>query len=211
VIIVIIKKILIVFFLIILTTCSSADPREEKILQYSKDKDKINKYEIYLVNPENYTTMGTEYHSKYYPYLIGIARAVAEDKKIVLAEKSIGFYYDKREDNKNKLYLGIDINAQYDTALTNPNYEVIALALLKKYLNDILYVLQSCKSIFLEKEIIGSVIGIRWEHDKTIEIVSIWITKNDVIRYEMKELTFDEIIQRNFVTNTQGKIIRLLR
>ncbi len=63
----------------------------------------------------------------------------------------------------------------------------------------------------MEKEVVGSVIGIRWEREKTTEIVTIWITKSDVIRYEMKELTFDEIIQRNFVTNTEGKIIRLLR
>jgi len=206
-----IKKILIVFFLIILTTCSSADSREEKILKYSEDKDKANKYEIYLVNPENYTTMGAEYHHKYYPYLIGIARAVAEDKKFNVVEKSIGFYYDKREDKKNKLFLGIDINAQFDTAILNPNYQVTALTQLKKYLNDMLFVLQSCKSIFLEKGVVGSVIGIKWEREKSIEIVTIWISKEDVIRYEMKELTFDEIIQRNFVTNTEGKIIRLLR
>jgi hypothetical protein len=206
-----IKKILIVFFLIILTTCSSADSREEKILKYSEDKDKANKYGIFLVNPENYTTMGAEYHHKYYPFLIGIARAVAEDKKIDILEKSIGFYYDKREDKKNKLFLGIDINAQFDPAIPNPNYQVIALTQLKKYLNDILFVLQSCKSIFQEKEVVGSVIGIKWEREKSIEIVTIWISKDDVIRYEMKELTFDEIIQRNFVTNTEGKIIRLLR
>jgi hypothetical protein len=205
------KKILIVLFLIILTNCSSADSREEKILKYSEDKNQANKYAIYLVNPDNYTTIGAEYHNKYYPYLIGIASAVAEEKKITLVEKSIGFYYDKREDKKDKLYLGIDINAQYDPAINNANYQVIAFSQLKKYLSDILYVLQSCKSVFLEKEVIGSVIGIRWERDKTLETVSIWISKSDVARYEIKELTFDEIIQRNFVTNTEGKIIRILR
>jgi hypothetical protein len=205
------KKIYIVLFFIILTSCSSADSREEKILIYSEDKNQANKYAIYLVNPDNYTTIGAEYHNKYYPYLIGIARAVAEEKKITLIEKSIGFYYDKREDKKDKLYLGIDINAKNDPAINNANYQVIALSQLKKYLNDILYVLQSCKSIFLEKDVIGSVIGIRWEHDKTLETVTIWISKSDVARYEINELTFDEIIQRNFVTNTEGKIIRILR
>ncbi len=202
---------LILFFFIILSGCSSADSREEKILKYSEDKDKANKYAIYLVNPENYTTAGAEYHNKYYPYLIGIARTVAEEKKIILIENSIGFYYDKREDNKNKLYLGVDINAQNDSSNINANYQAAALSQLKKYLGDILFVLQSCKSIFTEKEVMGSVIGIRWQQDKTVNAVTIWISKNDVARYEMKELTFDEIIQRNFVTDTEGKIIRILR
>jgi hypothetical protein len=206
-----ITKAFIILFLIILTGCSSADSREEKILKYSEDKNLVNKYAIYLVNPDSYTTAGAEYHNKYYPYLIGIARSVAEEKKIAVIEKSIGFYYDKREDNKNKLYLGVDINAPYDSSVNNPNYQLIALSQLKKYLGDILYVLQSCKSIFSEKEVMGSVIGIRWEHEKAIDTVTIWISKSDVVRYEMKELTFDEIIQRNFVTNTEGKIIRILK
>ena len=206
-----INKKMAILLITALTACSSADSREEKILKYSEDKTKANEYEIYLVNPENYTTAGAEYHSKYYPYLIGIARSVTEDKKITLAERSIGFYYDKREDKKDRLFLGIDIITQMDTTLNNANYEATALAHLKKYLNDILYIMQSCKSIFLEQEIVGSVIGIRWERGKTSEMVSIWISKQDVIRYEMKELTFDEIIQRNFVTDTEGKIIRLLR
>ena len=206
-----INKKLVILIIAALTACSSTNSREEKILKYSEDKTKSEAYEIYLVNPENYTTAGAEYHRQYYPYLIGIARLVAEEKKISLVERSIGFYYDKREDNKDKLYLGIDINVQTEPGLNNSNYETVALGQLKKYLNDLLYILQSCKTIFQEQEIVGSVIGIRWERDKTAENVSIWISKDDVIRYEQKELTFDEIIQRNFVTNTEGKIIRLLR
>ncbi|MBN2400884.1 MAG: hypothetical protein JXN64_00645 [Spirochaetes bacterium] len=206
-----IKKTSIILFLIIISSCSSADNREEKIIKYTEDKNKSVLYEAYLVNPDNYTTTGAEYHRKYYPYLIGIARAVTEEKQIVIAEKSIGFYYDKREDKKNKLYLGIDIIAQFDSALPNTTYQGVALTQLKKYLDDVLYIMQSCKSIFLEKDIVGSVIGIRWKREKATEIVTIWISKNDIIRYEIKELTFDEIIHRNFITNTEGKIIRLLR
>ncbi|MFH0975769.1 MAG: hypothetical protein V1874_08290 [Spirochaetota bacterium] len=205
------KKSFIVFFLIILTSCSSADSREEKILKYSDDKEKQNKYEIYLVNTDNYTTIGAEYHNKYYQYLIGIARSVTEEKNISIAEKSIGYYYDKREDKKNKLYLGIDINVPPDISPGNSPYQTIALSQLRKYLTDILYILQSCRTIFVEKEIVGSVIGVRWVRETVTESVTIWIDKHDVMRFEAKELTFDEIIQRNFITNTEGKIIRLLR
>jgi hypothetical protein len=208
---VLLKKSVIIFFLIILNSCSSADSREEKLLKYSDDNDKKSKYEIYLVNPDNYTTIGAEYHIKYYQYLIGIARSVTEEKNISIAEKSIGYYYDKREEKKNKLYLGIDINVPLDKTFNNSAYQVTALSQLRKYLTEILYILQSCKTIFSEREIVGSVIGIRWVRETITEAVTIWIDKHDVIRFEAKELTFDEVIQRNFITNTEGKIIRLLR
>jgi hypothetical protein len=42
-------------------------------------------------------------------------------------------------------------------------------------------------------------------------MVTMWIDKKDVLRFEKKELTFNEIIQRNIVTNTEGKVIKLLR
>lgn len=204
------KKLILTLILITLATCTSADSREEKILKYSVDKEKISKYEVYLVNPELYTTIGVEFHKKYQQYLIGIARYVAEEKNISIMEKSIGFYYDKREKKTNKLYLGIDIIVKLDPS-EQPAYEVVALDQLRKYLNDMLYILQSCKSIFAEEEVVGSVIGVRWEREKTTEMVTIWIDKKDVLRFEKKELTFNEIIQRNIVTNTEGKIIKLLR
>ena len=204
------KKLILTLILITLATCTSADSREEKILKYSVDKEKISKYEVYLVNPELYTTIGVEFHKKYQQYLIGIARYVAEEKNISIMEKSIGFYYDKREKKTNKLYLGIDIIVKLDPSEQSA-YEVVALDQLRKYLNDMLYILQSCKSIFAEEEVVGSVIGVRWEREKTTEMVTIWIDKKDVLRFEKKELTFNEIIQRNIVTNTEGKVIKLLR
>lgn len=204
------KKLILTLILITLATCTSADSREEKILKYSEDKEKISKYEIYLVNPELYTTIGVGFHKKYQQYLIGIARYVAEEKNISIMEKSIGFYYDKREKKTNKLYLGIDIIVKLDISV-QPAYETIALDQLRKYLNDMLYILQSCKSIFAEEEVVGSVIGIRWEREKISEMATIWIDKKDVMRFEKKELTFNEIIHRNIVTNTEGKVIKLLR
>jgi hypothetical protein len=194
---------------IAIVSCSTADTREEKILKYSVDKE-AGKYAIYLVNPEQYTTKGAGFHSKYYQYLVGIARSVIEEKKFTVIEKSIGFYYDKREAKKDKLYLGIDISMPYEASYGS-SYPDIALVQLQKYLTELLYIMASCGSVFRESEIVGSVIGLRWERDGVMEIVTIWVDMQDVLRYEKKELTFDEIIQRNFVTNNEGKLIKLLR
>ncbi len=208
-------RIAVICIFVAIASCLSADTREKKILKYSEDKEQVRKYEIYLVNPEQYTTRGAEFHSKYYPYLIGIARSVIEERKFSVIEKSIGFYYDKREARKDKLYLGIDITVPYEISngykTSQSSYQEIALAQVHKYLTKLLYVMASCGSVFKEPEIIGSVIGIRWERENIMEIVTIWVDMRDILRYEKKELTFDEIIQRNFVTNTEGKLIKLLR
>ena len=202
------KKHVIVFLLIFISFCASPETKEKEKLIITGNETPA--YEKYLVSSDQYTTKGSEYQKKYLQYLLGIARVITEEKKITVYEKSIGFYYDKREERKDKLYLGIDISAQIDSTLYYSTYAGIALAQLRKYLKDILSVFQAGRKIFEEKEIVGSVITIRWERDNIPEAVSIWIAQNDADKYEQEKLTLDELIQRNFITNTEGKIIKLL-
>jgi hypothetical protein len=203
-------KFLIVFFALI-SSCSSADTREETILKYFADIATVSKFEVYLVNPAQYTTKGNEYHQKYHQYLLGVARSVIEEKNLTITESSIGFYYDKREAKKNKLYLGIDIQVPLYVEGNTTGYQAAALSEIKKYLKDVIYVMQSCTTIFKEQDVVGSVIGLHWEREGQRESVTIWIDKDDVISFEKKTLTFDELVQRSFITNTEAKIIRLLR
>ncbi len=198
----------VIIIIFVLQSCSSQELREENILKIAEHSG--GKYDIFLVEYGQYTTNGAEYHNKYFKYLVGIARWLIEEKKINISENSIGFYYDKREDSKNKLYLGIDIWTSVDPGLVDSGYSEIALAQLQKYLDDVLYVIQSCRTIFSEKEIFGSVIAVAWDRGDVRDTVSIWIDQKDVDRYEKKELTFNELIQRNFVTNSEGRIIKLL-
>lgn len=196
-----------VLFLVFLSTCSSTDNREKKILDFTEIG--INKYEVFLVDIDKYTTSGADYHRKYYKYLIGIARIAIEENKLNVVEKSIGFYYDLKENIQNKLYLGLDISPSPDTPLQYSSYEQVAVVLLDRYLSDILYILNSCKTIFSEEDIFGTVIGIEWTRFNRAESVTIWIDRKDIISFENNKVTLKELIQKNYVTNTEGKIVML--
>ncbi len=191
-----------------LFTCASTTIRQERenvILKNFTEEKKV-KYSEILVNPEKYTTEGLKYQDKYYKYLIGIAGEITETKKLAIAKGSIGFYFDKRSGNKNNLFLGLDI----ETGLNfSEEYQVSAVKILKKNLKLVLETLNSCKTIFEEDIVVGMVIGWKWKNGGDQEYMNVWIGKKDVLRFEEGSLTLDELIQRSFITNTTGKIIRL--
>ena len=205
--IVISKRILIVISFLFFSTCGSMSEREESILDYSDDD--ISKYETFLVKIEQYTTNGVYYHQKYYRYLLGIAKTVSEGKDLSVMKNSIGFYYDKKEHSKNKLYLGIEIEIPIDAFFRDSSYVTRATAILKRNLSDILFVIYSCKKVFSENEVVGMVIGIFWEAKNSEEMLNIWIDKRDVLLFEGKRLTINELIERNTITNSECKVIRL--
>ncbi len=199
---------IIILCIVMLTTCSLTDNnREEKILEYTDES--VNRYESFLVDPAQYTTSGVQYHKRYHKYLIGVARIVTEEKELDIVKSSIGFYFDKKKNVRDELYLGLDINTSLEYSRSYSSYSEAAITQLRKYLNNVLYIIHSCKTVFFENEIVGIVIGINWTRDDVQESVNIWIDQNDVIRYEEKKLTFNELIHRNTITNTQGKIIKL--
>jgi hypothetical protein len=192
---------------LLFTACETMSERERVILNYKPEK--VKNYEDYLVKTFQYTTRGEYYHKKYHNYLIGIARYISEEKRLSIVENSIGFYYDKIQNIRTKLYLGIDIKIESSPEGAHPSYFGVAAALIKTYLREVLQVIFSCKTIFQEGEIIGIVIGFRWQGDFRNEIVNVWIDKDDVLKFEKTLLTFEEIIERNIITDTEGKIIKL--
>ena len=105
------------------------------------------------------------------------------------------------------LYLGLDIESNQKF---NTNYSKAAIELIKIHLKEIIGTMNSCKTIFDEKDISGMVIGIKWTNFNQDEAITIWIDKDDVLKFEENKLTMDELIQRSTITNTTGKIIRLL-
>ena len=201
-----IKRLFIFTVLLIITACETTSERERVILNYPPEK--VKSYEIYLVRASQYTTNGEYYHRKYHNYLIGIARYLAEEKKFSIAESSIGFYYDRIENIRSKLYLGVDVKMEDISEHANATYPGVAAALIKRHLEEVLQVIFSCKTIFLEREIVGLVIGFQWKGDFKNEIVNVWIEKDDVLKFEKNLLTFEEIIERNIITDTGGKIIK---
>lgn len=191
-----------------LFTCASNSIRQERenVILNNFTEEKKAKYSDILVSPEKYTTEGLKYQDKYYKYLIGIAGDISENKKLAIARNSIGFYFDKRSGNKKNLFLGLDIETGSNFS---EDYQTVAVKLLKKNLKSVLETLNSCKTIFDEEIVVGMVIGWKWKNSGDQEYMNVWIGKKDVLKFEENSLTLDELIQRSFITNTSGKIIRL--
>ena len=168
--------------------CATASEREKSILNYAQNSPA--RYDDCLVQSDQYTTNGAYYHKKYYTYLIGIAGRIADTRKATVAKHSIGFYYDKKENRKERLYLGVDIIIPPDQDGKEVPYGKKAAMVLDEYLRDVMDVIHSCTAIFLEKEIVGMVIGFQWEAGGHSEYINIWIDEKDVLRFENSQLTF---------------------
>ncbi len=178
----------------------------EKDIQENYTEERGEKYESYLVSLEAYSLVqGIRLQKKYHDLLIGLIAELAEKRNYTLAPGSVGFYFDRRSDRRNELYLGLDIR-------TNRNYaephEDVTVRLLKRELPRLLDILYSCVSIFQENSVVGVVLSWSWSQDGRKQTMTIWITKNDIIRYRGGSLTYGELVQRSTVTNTDDNIIR---
>ena len=188
--------------------CQSTSERERMLRSVTKSD--VDKYQELLVLPEQYTTNGAYYHKKYYDYLIGIARTLSEEQKLAIARNSIGFYFDKRENNREKLHLGLDVNIPADAQNRGLSYEAMGMSALERHLKNIIDVLYAGTAVFGEKEIFGTVVAFRWESGARSESITIWIEKREMRLFEENKLTLKELITRSPITNTAGKLIRLL-
>ena len=189
--------------------CETTSEREKSILDFSKSE--AGRYQDLLIDPGQYTTNGSVYHEKYRNHLIGIARSLSADYKFTILRNSIGFYFDKKLNQRDRLYLGIDMEIPLDEAThSGSSYQHIAVTALETYLKDVLSVINSCATIFGEGEIIGMVVGFHWKIRDQRHSITIWIDERDVVRYENRQLTMKELISRSYITNTEGKLIRLL-
>ncbi len=200
--------------LIVCVTCGSLPvknngekekSREKEILKQYTESAK-DRYAGYLVDLKKYTTRGGVFQEKYYKLIIAIARDITEKRGLSIIRGTVGFYYDKKANLRDRLYFGFDIDAG---AVNNTRYGDVAVGLIKDNLKSIINTVNSARSMFNEKEIVGIVIGFSWKSPVMREQVNIWATEGDVIRFEDGRLTFDEVVQRSTITNTAGKIIRL--
>jgi len=170
------------------------------------DVEKTEGMERYLVDIEQYTTSGAVFHKKYYSLLLSIAGEIAETGSLSITRKSVGFYYDRRSGDRERLYLGIDIQSD----IRHPGeYTAAALAILRNYLSDIIDTVMSNSGIFEEKDVVGLVIGWKWNGDGYRGEITVWIDENDMSGYINDKMTMNELIQKSAVTDASGKIIRL--
>ena len=195
-------------------TCASAQQtggnggttEKYDVSQYANE-DSV--YSMYLVPVDSYTTNGAVYHKKYIKYLYGIAKIFRDEKKAFVGDKSIGFYYDKKENRKDKLFLGVDLLIPGSSVVKEDDYEKNARKIIGRNLRETMNVLSSCTEVLKEEEIRGVVVGLIWDRSGKREMVNIWIGKSDMDLYYGNGLTLNELVIRSTVTNTDGRIIRM--
>jgi hypothetical protein len=182
---------------------ASIERSQAEIISPKKDSKKDNK--DFLVDPENYTTDGGIYHKKYRSTLIDIANLIKKNS-MDIGRQSVGFYYDRNTNERDKLYVGIDIIIDNPTGA---DYGTRAKSAIYNNLEPVMESVNAHRELFKEKQIVGMVIGFKWKDGGKGEQINIWINESDADRYKDNKMTFNEIVQRSFLTNGQGRIIIL--
>jgi hypothetical protein len=193
-------------FMVFFATCALTTAGPESRMPGRLAGAAGEKYADLLVDPALYTTSGAVFQKKYYRLLIGVAAEFVEKMMLSVQKGSIGFYYDKRSGDRERLYLGLDLA---EKGADGRSFDAVAADIIMKHLTDIVKALNSCRSIFNEKGVAGAVIGWIWTSGNGTEHLSVWIAKEDLIRFEEGMITFNELVQRSSITNTAGRVIRL--
>lgn len=164
------------------------------------------KYEDYLVDINSYSTNGGYYQNKYKKEIISIAKDISEKQDIDISKGSMGFYFDKKSKRTDRLFFGFDIVVNKDN---NLEYSRFSVKLIKENVADIIDEIYKYKFVPSENEVVGVVIGFRWNDAGTNQQVNIWIKKEDISLFLEERLTANEMFQRGTITNSAGRVILL--
>ncbi|MCL2155349.1 MAG: hypothetical protein FWH53_06765 [Leptospirales bacterium] len=165
-----------------------------------------DKYKELLVDIREYSTNGGYYQKKYEKNLLSIAGEIVEDQDLDVSKKSVGFYYDKISEIKDRLFLGLDIDVEKEN---NLDYGKFSVNIIKENVNGIIDLMYKYNFILSENEIVGIVIGFKWKEGKNSQLVNIWMNKEDIKLFYNRKITINELYQRSTITNSTGKIILL--
>jgi hypothetical protein len=200
----------IISFLMVLSlfsSCASGENqvRDDDIIVPVKEEEK-ERLSSYLVDINSYSTNGAYYQKKYEREIISVIVSLTENYEFDIARRSTGFYFDKKSNITDRLYLGFDVEVLKDN---NLDYGRYATSLIKEHIPVIMSGFLRYSSLFKEREIAGLVIGFKWKEGSLNRQVNIWIKKEDMFLARESKITINEMYQRSSITNSEGKIILL--
>lgn len=169
-------------------------------------KKEGTKYEDYLVDIKSYSTNGGYYQNKYQKDIISITKNITEKQDIDISKGSVGFYYDKKSKRTDRLFFGFDIIVNSDSKLDYSRYSV---KLIKENVPEVIEEIYKFKFVSNENEVVGVVIGFKWNDMCVTQQVNIWLKKEDVDLFLAERLTANEMFQRGTITNSSGRVILL--
>ncbi len=169
-------------------------------------KKEGTKYEDYLVDVKSYSTNGGYYQNKYLKDIISITKNITEKQDIDISKGSVGFYYDKKSKRTDRLFFGFDIVVNSDSKLDYSRYSV---KLIKENVPEVIEEIYKFRLVSNENEVVGVVIGFKWNDMGVAQQVNIWLKKEDVDLFLAGRLTANEMFQRGTITNSSGRVILL--
>lgn len=178
----------------------------ENVIEPVIEAVEINKYSVYLVDINSYSTNGAFYQKKYEKEIISIIASLIENNELEISKNSAGFYFDKKSNIRNKLYLGFDFEVVKDN---NLDYGRFSTSLIKENVAIVMNEVFRYSRISNEEEVAGLVIGFKWREGRFSRLLNIWIKKEDMILARESKITINEMYQRSTITNSEGKIILL--
>jgi len=212
-----INAVLIFLVLINAAACASGQVEDSSAKGNSKTLFKDNgssaekttdskKYTDMLVDIKSYSTNGSYYQNKYEKLLLSMAGEIIEGQDLDVSKGSIGFYFDKKSARTDRLFFGVDINIVRDSTL---DYGRFSVKLIKENVSGLVDLVYKYKTLLNENEIVGIVVGFKWQESGSAQQVNIWIKKEDLQLFYEGKITLNEMYQRSTITNSIGKIILL--
>ena len=200
-----------VIIIFLFSACASGSNQvspveDENTIEPVVNLAEVNKYSKYLVDINSYSTNGAFYQKKYEKEIISIIASLTENYEMEISKNSAGFYFDKKSNIKNRLYLGFDFKVVKDN---NLDYGRYSTSLIKENVAVVMNEVFRFSRILNEKEVAGLVIGFKWQDGRSNSLVNIWIKKEDMILARESKITINEMYQRSTITNSEGKIILL--
>ena len=202
-----IKSLVLTVSAVLLAMCASTPNPKKNLTSYAPDSE-IN-YDKYLVDVSSYTSSGKIYHVKYIKVLKGFSKYAVLDYKLELAEKSVGFYFDKKLSDREDLYFGFDFFPDGAIASSGNSYEDNARLMIQRYYENLLSFYGLLEDVMSEKAVKGIVIGMKWKSGGRNESMTLWVRKQDASDFVNKTLTFKNLVYKTTVTDSDGKIVRI--
>ena len=196
-------------FFVAATNCASAQESSGGNQIPKPEEAAASDYGKYLVNIDAYTSSGSVYHRKHQALLLTAVRDLVDKKGLDLLPGSVGFYFDRRMNVREQLFLGYDFTGDPELAKTASSYADAVRAMLSRYFPDLLSQYQLLAPILKETSVNGIVIGVKWAQAGRVESMNLWVLKDDLERYVSKELTFKELVIRATLTDSSGRIVRI--
>lgn len=197
---------LLILFLALLAfvTCGSTPSvetgRNEEPLRPASEE-----YASYLVPQERYTTAGGDLQKKHRPRMLQLAQRLETHRSILISKETLGFYYDRKADDRNRLYLGFDIDAgsySEDAMEIGPN-------LIMGYAPEVISVVCNFRDILDEPKVHGMVVALHWKRTYGTDKLTLWIDREPCERYLAKKITLKELLRQSTVTDKNGRVILL--